>query len=57
MPAMPNPLIMYSAKSIQTLETRPEASSIKGTKNKAIIMTVLTTIVALAFLLLFWVLK
>jgi len=56
-PAIPNPLNIYSAKSIQTLVTNPDESSINGVKNKDNIISVFTTIVELAFRLLLWVLK
>ena len=48
---------MYSAKSIHTDVTIPVANIIKGTKNKAIIMIDLISIVALAFLVSLFVLK
>ena len=46
-----------SVKRIHTDVTIPEASVNKGTKNKANIITVFTTIVEFAFLLVLWSLK
>jgi hypothetical protein len=57
MPAIPNPLIIYSGKSIHTDVTNPLANIIKGRKNKESIMTVFTTMVVLAFLLVLLFLK
>ena len=56
-PAIPNPLKIYRRKRTGLVVTIPEESSTKGTKNKANIITVFTTMFALAFLLLLLVLK
>jgi hypothetical protein len=56
-PAIPNPLNMYSKKSIQTAVTIPDESTIRGVKNKDNIIIVFTTMVVLAFRPLLWVLK
>jgi hypothetical protein len=56
-PAIPNPLTIYSKNNSHNDAIIPEDKSIKGTKNKESIMLVLTNIVALPFLLILLVLK